>query len=403
MTRTKTIGVAESVRDGESHYRNLFRGLPIAVYEEDFSAVGAWLGKLRSDGVTDLREYLTKHPGDLRQAVNMIQVVDVNPATVVLLEAETADQLLGQLNADVFTKETLSSIEEQLVAIWEDHDQVNLELTGTTLKGNRLDAIFHWSATRSVDGSLDLTKVLVAVSDITERKRAEEQMAALNRSKDEFLASISHELRTPLTSVIGFTDLLADSDANVLPHERSELLRLLSQEAKEAAWIIEDLLAFARADIKTLAIAPADVDLAEEVQLVLSGLRLETRKTVLVTPTTARAWVDPRRVRQIIRNMITNAIRHGGQQIRVRISGGQQLARLAVIDNGEGIPPEERAAIFEPYHRVHRPAGQPDSVGLGLSVSRSLAQLMGGDVSYRYEDQTSVFDLTLPTRPEPPS
>ena len=395
---TETVKARETIRRAEDHYRNLFQGLPLAVYEEDFSAVGAWLRELRSGGVTVLRDYLARHPEDLRRAISMIRVLDVNPAAVALLEADTADELLGPLNPAVFTEETFVSMEDQLVAIWEDREHVDLELTGTTLKGNRLDAIFHWSTTR-VGGQLDLTKVLVAVTDITERKQVEEQMAELVRSKDEFLASISHELRTPLTSVVGFTDVLMDRNADVLPHERTELMQLIAHEAQEAAWIIEDLLAFARADIRTLAIAPVNLDLGEQVQAVLSGLKQATAERVHFTSATARAWADPGRVRQIVRNLIINAIHYGGQEIRVRIVGGHQIACLAVVDDGEGIPLKERDAIFEPYHRAHRVTGQPGSMGLGLSVSRSLARLMGGDLSYRYGDDQSTFELTLPTAP----
>ena len=395
---TETFETRGAQQRAEDHYRHLFQGLPIAVYEEDFSAVGAWLRQLRSEGVTVLRDYLARYPDQLNRAISLIRVLDVNPAAVALVEADTADELLGPLNPVVFTEETLASIKEQLVAIWEDREHLDLELTGTTIKGKRLDAIFHWSA-RRMGRELDLTKVLVAVSDITQRKQVEEQMEELIQSKDEFLASIGHELRTPLTSVVGFTQLLTDDKADVEPEERAELTQLLAHEAQEAAWIIDDLLAFARADIETLAIAPANIDLAEQVRAVLSGLRPGTAERIHFTPTAARAWADPGRVRQIVRNLTINAVRYGGEEIRVRLVRGHQIACLTVTDDGGGIAHEEWDTIFEPYHRAHHEAGQPGSVGLGLSVSRSLARLMDGDLSYRYGEEHSTFELTLPTAP----
>jgi len=106
---------------------------------------------------------------------------------------------------------------------------------------------------------------------------------------------------------------------------------------------------------------------------------------------------DPGRVRQIVRNLITNAGRYGGDRIQIRLGTRDERVVLDVADNGPGVPSSEEERIFEPYYRAHQSAGtQPAALGIGLSVARHLARLMEGDLSYRREAGWSVFSLALP-------
>ncbi len=117
----------------------------------------------------------------------------------------------------------------------------------------------------------------------------------------------------------------------------------------------------------------------------------------------ARAWADATRVRQILRNLLTNAFRYGGNSVEISVRHLNGSVRITVSDDGPGIPVGDREQIFQPYQRAHNATGQPASVGLGLTISRQLARLMGGDLTYRHEEGRSSFDLALPpTRPETP-
>jgi signal transduction histidine kinase len=111
----------------------------------------------------------------------------------------------------------------------------------------------------------------------------------------------------------------------------------------------------------------------------------------------AVARADPARVRQILRNLITNALRYGGPELRVQIQQTPETAVLQVLDNGADIPESEWEDIFQPYHRLNQPATQTESVGIGLSVARHLAHLMAGDLTYQYRNGWSIFQRTLPT------
>lgn len=395
--RRKTL---DKIRRTERHYRTLFHALPIAVYEEDFSAVGRWLDQLRASGVEDLRSYLESHRAKLREAISLINVRDVNPAVLDLLEAEDRQELLGPLNPRVFTEETLNSMMEQFIAIWEGRDSVLMELTGTTLRNNRLDAIFQWSASR-IGGHLDLSKVLVAVTDITARKMVEDQMATLVRSKDEFLASVSHELRTPLTAVYGSAEVLSQQWDQLSVDDRLELVGYIASESRELSHIVDDLLVAARADIGSLSVRVEPIDVRVEVDSALRALRADAEERGIdLDAVTGGVVADPLRFRQIIRNLVTNALRYGGSHVSLRTQYSDGFLALAVNDDGAGIPAAQRDAVFEPYQRAHIAHGVPGSVGLGLTVARQLAVLMNGDLRYVRSGSMSTFELRLPVDPD---
>lgn len=234
------------------------------------------------------------------------------------------------------------------------------------------------------------------VVDITERRRAQEALEDLIRSKDELIASVSHELRTPLTVVHGLAqELDTDWMAFSVP-EQKEFIGLIAQQSAEVAHIVEDLLVAARADIGMLPIHAKTVDLQEEAEQAMgavSDLDASIRRTGDIRPV---AYADPARVRQVVRNLLVNAQRYGGSTVAVECGVTSECTWVQVIDDGDGISPNEVTKVFEPYQRAHSAEGQPLSVGLGLTVSRKLAELMGGRLVYEYVDQRSVFRLELP-------
>ncbi|MCZ7533054.1 MAG: ATP-binding protein [Acidimicrobiia bacterium] len=239
----------------------------------------------------------------------------------------------------------------------------------------------------------------VSVYAYTRRRDAVTEMTALKEllvAKDEFLATVSHELRTPLTGVLGFAELLRDQGAEYSADERAELAATIAEEASDVAGIIDDLLVIGRAEHGTLTVVAVPVDLCAQAAQVLETLELTDRICVeTATPNTA-AVADPGRVRQIIRNLVANAVAYGGPNIRIMIEPiGEQLA-IEVIDDGDGVPPEHVEKIFDPYHRAHTNTGTPGSMGLGLTVSRTLAQRMGGALTHRRNGDNTIFRLTVP-------
>ena len=224
------------------------------------------------------------------------------------------------------------------------------------------------------------------------------RLESLVRSKDEFVASVSHELRTPLSAVLGFAQILRDESQNLTAAERRELTNTIANEANDIAGIVEDLLVAARAEIGVLHVTAVPVDLRANVAQVVEVMSPESQEVIHIGQRASglRAVGDPVRVRQIIRNLLSNAIRYGGDTIMVDVVALETTVLLAVSDNGPGILPSEQERIFEAYEIAHDPGSQPSSVGLGLAVARRLSRLMGGDLTYERTGNISVFELQLP-------
>ncbi|MCP4695849.1 MAG: PAS domain S-box protein [Gammaproteobacteria bacterium] len=161
----------EMLRESEEHHRTLFTRTPISVWQEDFSAVGAWLDKLRGNGVKDLTAYLRDRPQALRDAIKLVKVLNANETALEVFEANSKEQLYESLPL-IFSGETFRVFEEELLAIWEGRSHVELESSGITLKGRRVNHLLQW-AVPMPDGHADLSKVIVAGLDITERKHTE--------------------------------------------------------------------------------------------------------------------------------------------------------------------------------------------------------------------------------------
>lgn len=174
------------------------------------------------------------------------------------------------------------------------------------------------------------------------------------------------------------------------------MLQAAMQQADEVLILIEDLLAAARAESGTLTVAKVRVDLQAQIAQVKEGLSPAQHDALDARVTEAVALGDPARIRQILRNLVSNAFRYGGEKIRIRAFSEGEKVILVVEDDGEGIPAEDRAQVFDPFGQSASRREVADSVGIGLHVSRQLAELMSGQLSYRFEDGWSVFTLTLP-------
>jgi signal transduction histidine kinase len=249
----------------------------------------------------------------------------------------------------------------------------------------------------NVDAALQATDAKVR-ERTAELLSTNTQLEDLMRSKDRFVATVSHEVRNPLTVVLGFADELRDSLRRAGNLESAELAELIGDQGREMNNIIEDLLVAARTEVGSMTVVPGFVDLALEARAVVRGCVCvkDIRDAIALDLESAPVWADAARVRQILRNLLTNAFRYGGDSIGVVVRQMEGLATVCVWDDGPGIPPDERETVFEAYQQGRTDTPVSGSVGLGLCVSRQLAQMMGGDLSYRYEGGISTFALGLP-------
>jgi signal transduction histidine kinase len=322
----------------------------------------------------------------VRNAVGRAQVVRVNQAALDLLEANGPEDLLGRRHASSVNRTNMDSFIDALVSLYQGRDIFEHEFFTHTFRGRPV-----WLQARCVDNTsgANPVSVMVALADISHLRAREEALADLIKAKDTFIASISHELRTPLTAIVGLSAELTNGEMG--QSEKAELMQLILDQSMEMSFIVDDLLVAARAEIGTVSVELARVDLLTAVRAAREtvGVGLEHLPDFLPT-----VMADSARVRQILRNLLTNLNRYGGS--RRRVIGGENGARawVEVRDNGVGVPAIESERIFEPYSSAH--TGVTGSVGLGLSVARQLAELMGGSLTYRRDQGESVFRLELP-------
>lgn len=369
-------------------FQTLFEHSPTAVMEEDWSQAVAYVRSEYTGRADRIKPFLMAYPAVVKRAVAKAQVIRVNQAAVELLEADGPEDLLGFRNPNTVEPETMEMFVGALVALYEGKTTFEHEAPALTFKRKLI-----WLQTRSVDTSTGqpATHILVGLADVTHIKARNDAMAELVKAKDEFIARVSHELRTPLTAVIGLSSELNSQDT-LSEDERGELNQLVAAQAAEMSYIVDDLLVAARAEMGTVAIDPIVVDLQAELTATIDGLDIGvTEVPVSVNDVVA----DPSRVRQILRNLLTNAQRYGGPEIRVTAGAIFDKAWVEVRDNGEGVSSDHAVRIFEPYATAHS-GGVAGSVGLGLSVARQLAELMGGTLTYHRNLGESVFRLELP-------
>ena len=240
-----------------------------------------------------------------------------------------------------------------------------------------------------------LNRVIFTAVDVTSQRRAERALEEQVKARDRFIATVSHELRTPLTGMLGLLEVLASGDMD--PDERHELMNMALGQGRDMADIIQDLLVAARASNGGLTIKPEDVELHKVVDSVLGSVHEHFDVVPAATPVVT---ADPVRVRQIVRNLVTNAVRYGGAQRKILIETTGDRAAIEVRDTGEPLSAEFTARMFEPYERLTGSELPTESVGLGLTVARMLARLMDGDLTYRRARGLTVFELVLPLNPE---
>jgi signal transduction histidine kinase len=231
-----------------------------------------------------------------------------------------------------------------------------------------------------------------------------QKLRELTQAKDQFLASVGHELRTPLTSVLGFAEILRGDTSDLSEAERLTMISSVADEATDLASIVDDLLVSARSELDLLVVTEVPVSARAQVAQVLEASGRNASQTIPVLGVPGdpyRALGDPGRVRQILRNLITNACRYGGEKVEVRLHSNAEHVSIVIADNGAGVPAENSEQIFSPYFRAHSLLSQPAALGIGLSVARQLARLMNGDLSYQRIDGWTCFEFTLPTVHDP--
>jgi len=289
--------------------------------------------------------------------------------------------------------------------------------------GERFTAMVSMTLRRDAAGT-PIGYLLIS-KDITEQKRLEEQLRRkneeleeqyqrvqeANRLKSEFLANMSHELRTPLNAIIGFSELMFDGRVGGLAAEHREFIGDILASARHLLQLINDVLDLAKVEAGKMEFEPETVELGRLIGEVRDVLRpmLAQRRVTLVTeiePTTERIVTDAGKLKQVLYNYLSNALKfshEGGEVIlRTRAQGADRV-RLEVEDHGIGIRPEDLGRLFGEFQQLDASAAKRrQGTGLGLALTRRMVEAQGGEVGVSSEyGKGSVFYAELPREASP--
>jgi signal transduction histidine kinase len=317
--------------------------------------------------------------------------------------ARVAGSSDGLVLSAAITQELESVAVEESARVDSSRNQV-LELVRLTLAVLGLGFLFAVSitalATRRIER--EMAERRKAESDALQAKEAAE---AANRAKTDFLARMSHELRTPLNSVIGFSNVLLKNRGGNLREQDSMLLTRIHDNGLQLLQLIDDLLDLSRIEAGKQRLSLSEVSLATVVREAVLQLeeRASSRDLLLRTdlpPRVAPIQGDARKLRQVLLNLIGNAIKFtdaGTITVRVEVDDQDVPTRFMVSDTGIGIPESQQTVIFGPFERgVHIRGSGREGTGLGLAIARSMCEVMGYELTVDSEvGRGSTFTVVM--------
>jgi PAS domain S-box-containing protein len=245
---------------------------------------------------------------------------------------------------------------------------------------------------RTLEGGVISTAVDITddVRREAELRKARAEAEAASSAKSEFLSSMSHELRTPMNAILGFAQLLQRDKKNPLTERQLEKLAYVLQGGEHLLRLIDDVLDLSRIEAGSVVVStePVGVNVVlDEVRQTLEPMasRADIELSVRHSNESPQVLADRTRFTQILINFGSNAVKYGrgGGHVEISVETADGRVRLVVRDDGIGIPVEKQDKIFQPFQRAGQEAGPIEGTGIGLSITKRLAELMGGSVGFR--------------------
>ncbi len=342
------------------------------------------------------------------------RVVMVNSAARQLLGSHLGTAIVGRTFTEVldsalvagtfdFSDETRDSLLQRWLAYHRAPSGTFEVRTGTGrhLRVTERKTAEHGTVTMIADVTDDIHRA-------AELSSAREAAEAASAAKSEFLSSMSHELRTPLNSILGFAQLLERDRKNPLDARQLERLQYVMHGGEHLLRLIDDVLDLAKIEAGGVTISLEPVGLQEVLSEVVHTLepmasRAQIRIATQQPGAPPQVTADRTRLAQILMNFGSNAIKYGrpGGELTFRVDPKPRAVRVTVVDNGIGIPEIKRNRIFEPFQRAGQEAGPIEGTGIGLTISKRLAEMMQGSVGFAStEGVGSEFWIEIPVHDE---
>ena len=253
-------------------------------------------------------------------------------------------------------------------------------------------------------------EILAIARDITERKRAKQKIfeyKELNKLKSNLLSTVSHELRTPLATIKGYATMLLDYDERLDHGEKREQMHSIERATDRLTELVSHLLDMSRLDAGLLKLEKTPTSISKLVRRAAAEAHLRAPRHQIVSKLDKglpRVNIDAKRIRQVLDNLIDNAIKYSeeGTEVRVVAERVGSVLRISVADQGIGIPAEELGKVFDRMYRIEqRLTPQLGGVGLGLAICRGLVKAHSGRIWVESEvGRGSTFYFTLPIQSE---
>jgi len=334
---------------------------------------------------------------------------------------QTLSEMLDRARADILNKpfsQYLHPDDQELFlarfrAIFRQPEKKSMELRLMTAAGKILFVNLEGRLTpltlASAKPDTGKQHMLVALTDINQRKQAEADLAVVFResllasqAKSELLSSLSHELKTPMNAVLGFTQLLLSEVEDRLSERQKNHLHQVLQSGEKLLRLIDNLLDLSRLQVGDLEVRLQTVAVSRvlaEVCAVLAEPAQKKRITIedRLLPAVDQVYADPQRLRQVLLNLLGNAIKYHREEGRVTVSGetiGADFVRINIEDDGPGIPDRIMADLFNPFRKKADYLTSTGGLGVGLPLSKRLMELMKGSIEVQSnENQGSCFSL----------
>lgn len=387
----------------DHRYQEIFQLTPVSLWEEDWATVFAELDRLRAEGVSDFRAYFMEHPEMVFGLAAKVQITDMNDYTLELFEADSREQMLTAL-ATVFDEASFPVFAEQMIAAAEGKTQIKSEAYARTLKGKRIHVLM---ILRMLERRTDRVPVLLSMLDITGRKAMEDKIrdvvAALERSNrelEQFAYVASHDLQEPLRMVASYTQLLAQRYGAALDEKANKYIDYAVDGAKRMQSLINDLLHLSRVETEGKPLVPVSLEeVVDRVQGDLQGIVADTGGEISRGPLPT-IDADPMQMGQLFQNLIGNGLKFHREGVAPRVHVAAELVGgewvISVRDNGIGIEQEHHDDVFVLFRRLHG-RGQYSGTGIGLSITKKIAERHGGRVWVESTvGEGSTFYIALP-------
>ncbi|MFW5836657.1 MAG: ATP-binding protein [Desulfovibrionaceae bacterium] len=398
-----------ALRESEDRYRSLFENSPIPLWAEDWSGVRELFDDLRAQGVEDFEAHFLEHPEAVGECHRRVRILEANQAAVRLYEAEGKEHLLAMDLTPTVPEEARPQSARELAALAQGKVLYRGEQPNVTLSGRPIQV--DLSLVVPPGSEQDLSRIHVYTLDVTEQRRAEEEMRRAkeaadeaNRAKSRFLASMSHEIRTPVNAISGMTDLVLGTK---LDNVQRDCLRTVADAVEHLLSVVNDILDFSKIEAGRLELEQVDFDLDQVLDKVLritgrpaadKGLDLNLDVAGDI-PRILKG--DPARLAQVLINLVTNAVKFTGSgrvdlSVRREAEAAAGVLHFSVRDTGMGIAADKIERIFESFRQADGSMSRRyGGTGLGLAISRRLVEFMGGRLEVRsVEGEGSDFFFT---------